>query len=75
VLLQGLKGNGISQEWKWGQNLPNLCYINTVWAADFEPPAGSSTFFSFFFCLGSIGKNEQKIIASCCFKACGPELS
>jgi hypothetical protein len=31
----------------------------TVWAADFETPVSGSTFFSFFFFLGSISGNKQ----------------
>jgi hypothetical protein len=34
-------------------------FIHTAWAIDFETPVGSSTFFSFFFFLGSIGRNKQ----------------
>jgi hypothetical protein len=45
----------------------------TVWAADFETPVGSSTFFSFLFFLGSIGRNKQSTkFAQCCFKAYRP---
>jgi hypothetical protein len=35
--------------------------MSTVWAADFETPVGSTTFFSFFVFFESIGRNKQLI--------------
>jgi hypothetical protein len=54
-------------------DLSQICYNSTVWAADFETPAGSTSFFSFFLAFGSIGRNKQEIkFAHWCFKVCHP---
>jgi hypothetical protein len=43
----------------------------TVWAVDFETPAGSITFYSFFSWAASAEINKN-IFASWCFEVCGP---
>jgi hypothetical protein len=57
-------GSGIVAITKFIQNHKQLWqqikkYNITLWAAGFETPCGGSTFFSFFFFLGSIGRNKQ----------------
>jgi hypothetical protein len=44
--------------------------VNTAWAEDFETPTGSSTFFSFFLFLGSIGR--KKYLQAGRFEVCSP---